>query len=116
MKIEGEAMLVRIFVGEDDQKNGRPLFEVIVEEARRRNMAGATVIRGIMGFGADSRLHSTKILQLSEDLPMVVEIVDKEERIRDFLPFLDEVVEEGLVTLEKVHVVAYRHKESNKSL
>ncbi len=112
MKQESQGILVRIFIGESDRHNGLALYEAIVQEARRRNMAGATVLRGIMGFGASSRLHTAKILRLSEDLPVVVEIVDTEERIEEFMPFLDEVVREGLITMEKVQVIRYRgHKE-----
>ncbi|RMD74276.1 MAG: DUF190 domain-containing protein [Bacteroidetes bacterium] len=112
MKQESQGILVRIFIGESDRHNGLALYEAIVQEARRRNMAGATVLRGIMGFGASSRLHTAKILRLSEDLPVVVEIVDTEERIDEFMPFLDEVVREGLITMEKVQVIRYRgHKE-----
>jgi uncharacterized protein len=109
MKLPSEAELLRIFIGESDKHHHRPLYEVIVEEARKRGMAGATVVKGILGFGADSRMHSAKILRLSEDLPIIIEIVDKPERIAEFLPDLDKMIEEGLVTLEKVRVIAYRH-------
>jgi uncharacterized protein len=109
VQLPSEAQLLRIFIGESDKRHGRPLYEVIVEEARRRGMAGATVLRGPLGFGAHSRLHSAKILRLSEDLPMVIEIVDKPERIEAFLPDLDAMIDEGLVTLEKVRVLVYRH-------
>lgn len=109
MKLPGEAELLRIFVGESDKYGGKPLYQAIVEEARRRGMAGATVFRGDLGFGVHSRLHTAKVLRLSEDLPMVVEIVDKPERIAAFLPDLDKMVEEGLITIEKVRVIAYRH-------
>ncbi len=109
MKLPSEAELVRIFIGEKDSHSGRPLYEVIVGEARKRGMAGATVLRGTLGFGFHSRIHSAKVLRLSEDLPMVVEIVDKPERIDEFLPFLDTLVTEGLITREKVKVIAYRH-------
>lgn len=109
MKLPYESQLLRIFIGESDKAGGRPLYEVIVEEARKRGMAGATVLRGYLGFGANSRIHTAKILRLSEDLPVVIEIIDKEERIEAFLPDLDLLVEEGLVTLEKVKVIAYRH-------
>src|SRR6266481_5351191 len=102
MKLPDQAELLRIFVGESDKHGHRPLYEVIVEEARKRGMAGATVLRGTLGFGAHSRIHSAKILRLSEDLPMVVEIVDTAERIEAFLPDLDEMMDEGLVTVEKV--------------
>lgn len=111
MQLPNEAELLRIFIGESDKWNGRPLYEVIVEEARKRNMAGATVLKGTLGFGADSRIHTAKILRLSEDLPLVVEIVDGPERIAEFLPQLDTMIKEGLVTLEKVRVLAYRHNQ-----
>lgn len=113
MQLPNEAELLRIFIGESDKWNGRPLYEVIVEEARKRNMAGATVVKGTLGFGADSRIHTAKILRLSEDLPLVIEIVDKPERIAEFLPQLDTMIDEGLVTLEKVRVVAYRHSRKS---
>ena len=111
MQLPREAELLRIFIGESDKWNGRPLYEVIVEEARKKNMAGATVLKGTLGFGADSRIHTAKILRLSEDLPLVVEIVDGPERIAEFLPQLDTMIKEGLVTLEKVRVFAYRHSQ-----
>lgn len=114
MKLPFEAELVRIFIGESDKHGSRPLYEVIVEEARRRGMAGATVLRGILGFGADSRIHTAKILRLSEDLPIVVEVVDSAERIAEFLPLLDGMIDEGLITLEKVRVIAYRHSGGEK--
>lgn len=108
MRLEGETKLLRIFIGESDRYGGRPLYEAIVLEARKRGLAGATVFKGFMGYGAHSRIHTAKILQLSEDLPVMVEIVDEEERIRDFLPVLDGMVREGLVTLERVEVIRYR--------
>lgn len=111
MKLPAEAELLRIFVGESDRYEGRPLYEAIVEDARRRGLAGATVLRGTLGFGANSRIHTAKILRLSEDLPMVIEIVDIPERIAAFLPDLDAMIGEGLVTLEKVRVITYRHNE-----
>ncbi len=107
MKIPHEALLLRIFVGENDRVDGRPLYEAIVLEARRRHLAGATVLRGPMGFGRSSRLHTAKILRLSEDLPMVIEIVDAEERIRAFLAAIEPMMTGGLVTLERVEVVRY---------
>lgn len=109
MNLPPEADLLRIFIGESDKHGHRPLYEVIVEEARRRGMAGATVIRGILGFGKNSRIHTAKILRLSEDLPLVVELVDAPERIEAFLPYLEGVVTNGLVTIEKVRVPIYRH-------
>ena len=108
MTLPSEAELLRIFVGENDRHGGRPLYEVIVEEALRRGMAGATVLRGTLGFGAHSRIHTAKVLRLSEDLPMVIEIVDQPERIAAFLPELDALMGEGLVTLERVRLIAYR--------
>jgi PII-like signaling protein len=110
MKLEGEAKLLRIFIGESDRHGGRPLYEAIVLEARKRGLSGASVFKGFMGFGAHSRIHSAKVLQLSEDLPVMVEIVDTEEKIQDFLPVLDRMVREGLVTLEKVEVIRYQSR------
>jgi PII-like signaling protein len=110
MKLPEEGMLLRIFIGESDNYKGKALYEQIVLKAREMNLAGATVTRGIMGFGADSRVHTAKLLRLSEDLPVVIELVDSEENLNKLLPFLDEVVEEGLITLEKVRVIKYRHK------
>ncbi len=108
MKIEGEGKLVRIFIGESDTWQGRPLYDAIVRRAREEGVAGATVLRGIEGFGANSRMHTSRILRLSEDLPVVVEIVDHADRIDRLLPLLDEMVGEGLVTVEPVEVIAYR--------
>lgn len=108
MKLPEKSELLRIFIGESDKFQGRPLYQAIVEEARKRGMAGATVVRGLMGFGASSRLHTVKVLRISEDLPMVVEIVDKTDRIESFLPELERMVPEGLITVEKVRIVAYR--------
>jgi len=108
VKLPEDGMLLRIFVGEADRYKGKPLYEQIVAKARALNLAGATVLRGLMGFGRHSRLHSAKILRLSEDLPIVIEIVDTEEKLKKLLPFLDEVIEEGLVTLEKMRVIKYR--------
>ena len=108
MKIEGEGELLRIFIGESDRWHGQPLSEAIVLRARELGLAGATVLRGLEGFGAHSRIHTSSILRLSQDLPIVVEIVDKHERIEAFLPILDEMVHEGMITVEKVRVIAYR--------
>lgn len=107
MEIPKEAVLLRIFIGEDDRDGDRPLYEAIVLKARERHLAGATVLRGAMGFGHSSRLHTAKILRLSEDLPLVIEIVDSEEKINAFLPDLDSLMTSGLVTLEKVKVLQY---------
>ena len=108
MRIEGDRQLLRIFIGEADTWHGKPLYHAIVENLRKRGMAGATVLRGIEGFGADSRLHTSRILRLSENLPVVIEIVDTEERIAEIIPEIDAMVSEGLVTIEKVHVLIYR--------
>ena len=108
MQIPADALLLRIFVGESDRWEHRPLYEAIVLKARELHLAGATVLRGPMGFGKSSRLHTAKILRLSLDLPLVIEIVDSEEKINAFLPALDSMIGGGLVTLEKVKVVHYR--------
>ena len=109
MKLPEQGVLLRIFIGEQDRcKDGKPLYEAIVLKARELNLAGATVIRGIMGFGADSRLHTSKILRLSEDMPIIIEMVDTKEKLEKIMPFLDDVVEEGLITMEKVKVIKYR--------
>ena len=108
MTIPEEGYLLRIFVGESDKVGHRPLYEVIVLKAREAGLAGATVLRGVMGYGKNSVLHTAKILRLSEDLPMVVEIVDSLEKVEAFLPELDGMITDGLVTLEKVRVVHYR--------
>jgi uncharacterized protein len=110
MQIPRQALLLRIFIGEDDKFGGSPLHEAIVLKARELHLAGATVLRGPMGFGASSRLHTTKILRLSEDLPLVIEIVDSEDKINGFLPTLDGMMTSGLVTLEKVQVLQYGAK------
>ncbi len=110
MKLPQHGKLLRIFIGEADIHKGKPLFETIVFKARELNLAGSTVLRGIMGYGANSRLHSSKVLRLSEDMPLVIEIVDTEEKIGLILPFLEEVVTEGLITLEDIEVFVYRHK------
>lgn len=110
MKIEGQAMLVRVYIGESDQWHGKPLYQAIVERLRELGLAGATVLRGIEGFGANAHIHTTRILRLSEDLPVLIEAVDQEDRIRAVLPELDEMVGDGLITLERIEVVAYRSK------
>lgn len=107
MTLPRDAMLLRVFIGEDAKFNRRPLYEAIVLKAREVHLAGATVLRGPMGFGPSSRLHTSKILRLSEDLPLVIEIVDTEENIKAFLPTLDAMMPSGLVTLEKVQVLQY---------
>jgi len=108
MKIPQDGQLLRIFIGEADKWNGRPLYEEIVNLARKEMLAGATAIKGCLGFGCKSRMHTSKLLRLSSDLPIIIEIVDSEEKIAKFLPHLDELVKEGLVTLEKANVVMYR--------
>ena len=108
MKLPENVQLLRIFIGESDKFNGKPLHEAIVKLARQKGLAGATVLRGLMGFGAHSRMHTAKILRLSEDLPIVIEIVDKPERIQLIMPDLDGMLKEGLITLEDIKVIAYR--------
>lgn len=103
-----QGKLLRIFIGESDRHSGMPLFEWIVREARKQELAGATVLRGLEGFGARSLLHTAKILRLSSDLPIVIEIIDREEKIEAFLPHIDEAISEGLATVEKVEVRFYR--------
>ena len=109
MNLPEQAVLLRIFIGESDKHEGKPLYEQITIKARALNLAGATVTRGVMGYGASSRIHTAKLLDLSLDMPMVVEIVDTEENLDRLMPFLDETVKEGLVTMEKIRVLRYRH-------
>ena len=111
MRLEGEGKLLRLFIGESDRWHGKPLYQAIVERVRREGLAGATVVRGIEGFGADSRLHTSRILRLSEDLPVVIEIVDTPEQIDRVVPILDEMVGEGMLTLERVQIVTYRSSD-----
>ena len=108
MNVPEEGYLLRIFVGESDRHGHRPLYEEIVLKAREAGLAGATVLRGVMGYGRNSILHTAKILRLSEDLPMVIEIVDSLEKVKAFMPLLDEMIKDGLVTLEEVKVVQYK--------
>ena len=108
MKIPADGKLLRIFIGEQDKWHGQPLYETIIHLAKKKGTAGATAIKGFMGFGAKSHMHTAKLLRLSEDLPIVIEIVDSEEKIKKFIPHLDEMVKEGLVTLEKANVIMYR--------
>ena len=108
MRLEGEGKLLRIFIGESDRWQGRPLYQAIVQRLREEGIAGATVIRAIEGYGAKSHLHTARILRLAEDLPLVIEVVDRAENIQRVLPALDEMVTDGLVTLERVEVIAYR--------
>lgn len=110
MDIPQDAVLLRIFIGEADRFQGRPLYEAIVLRARETHLAGATVLRGPMGFGRSSRLHTAKILRLSDDLPLVIEIVDSDDKIQGFLPVLDGMMSSGLVTLEKAKVLRYSHR------
>src|SRR5450755_4740408 len=112
MQIPSEAVLLRIFLGEDDRFAHQPLYEAIVMKAREQQLAGATVLRGPMGFGQSSHLHTAKILRLAENLPVVVEIIDSEEKIRGFLPELDGMMGSGLVTLEKIEVLQYGAKKN----
>ena len=113
MKISEDGQLLRIFIGESDRWHGKPLYEAIILKAREMGIAGATMMRGLMGFGAASRIHTAKILRLSEDLPIVIEIVDSADKIDALVPVIEEMVEEGLITLEKVRVIQYRHKSTS---
>ena len=111
MNTTSDGILLRIFAGDSDLHEGRPLYEAIVNQARQLGLAGATVLKGSMGFGAHSVLHTAKVLELSTDLPIVIEIVDTEEKIRQLLPRVDAMVHEGLITMEAVRIVAYRHRQ-----
>src|SRR6478672_4896353 len=115
MQIPEEAMLLRIFIGESDRWEHGPLYEAIVLKAREKHLAGATVLRGPMGFGATSRIHTAKILRLSTDLPIVIEIVDSQEKIDAFLPELGQMIGGGLVTLEKIQVIHYQSEKVDES-
>ena len=108
MTIPTEGKLLRIFIGEADHSDGKPLYEAIVLEARKRGLAGATVIKGFMGFGAHSRIHTAKLLELSQDLPIIIEIVDAPDKIEAFIPDLEQMVGDGLITLERAEVILYR--------
>jgi len=114
MQLPPEGQLLRIFIGESDKHEGLPLYEWLVMEAKEAGLAGATVLRGLMGFGAASRIHTSKILRLSMDLPIVVEIVDTQEKIGEFLEKIEPVVTEGLVTLEKASIHIYRHQHTGE--
>ncbi len=115
MQLPEDALLLRIYIGESDRWQHQPLYEAIVLKARELHLAGATVLRGPMGFGAASRIHTAKILRLSMDLPLVIEIVDTEEKVKTLLPFLDQMMGGGLVTLEKVKVIHYRDGQQSES-
>jgi len=110
-ELNGEQLLVRIYIGESDRLNGKPLYQTIVEMLRREKISGATVFRGIAGYGARSHLHTANILRLSQDLPVVIEVVDSEDNIQRILPEIEKSVGDGLITLEKVHVIRYGIKE-----
>ena len=112
MALEGNGSLLRIFIGEADRWHGRPLYQALIEELRKRGSAGATVLRGIEGFGAHSRLHTSRILRLSADLPIIVEVVDTDEKIDALVPLIDEMVNDGMVTREKVTILSYRGREN----
>lgn len=111
MELPEESVLLRIFIGEKHQFHHKPLYEAIVLKARETHLGGATVLRGPMGYGKSSRMHTAKILQLSMDLPVIIEIVDSQEKIDAFLPLLDEMMDSGLVTMERAQVIHYRHKQ-----
>jgi len=114
MKIDGPALLARIYIGESDRWEGRPLYEAIVEKLRASGVAGATVLRGIEGYGRAARVHTAHILRLSEDLPILIEVVDREDRLRSVLPAIDAMVDGGLITLEHVEVIAYRSPQPSE--
>jgi len=114
MRGSEEAILLRAFIGEDDKYGGLPLYEAIVLKAREMHLAGATVLRGPIGFGHSNRIHTAKILRLSFDLPIIVEIVDTQQQIDKFLPFLDELMSTGIVTIEKVDVIRYDRSERQR--
>jgi PII-like signaling protein len=114
MQIPQDAVLLRIFIGEDDKHDGLPLYEAIVLKAREMQLAGATVLRGPMGYGHSSRLHTTKILRLSQDLPLVIEIVDTQQKVDAFLPVLDRMMSSGLLTMEKVKVLQYGERPGQR--
>lgn len=109
-KISSIAKRLRIYIGESDRYKGRPLFQALVEKAKELDMAGATVFRGMMGYGANSRIHTAQIVALSSDLPILIEIIDSEEYIQKLLPYLDEMVQEGLVTIDDIEVIKYGNK------
>ena len=113
MRLEGEGKLLRIFLGESDRVEGKPLYELLVLKAKEQGLAGATVLRGVEGFGAASRIHTAKILRLSEDLPIVVEVVDTDEKIKTFMPVVNDLFEwsgsGGMVTLERAEIIRYTH-------
>ena len=115
MELPQNGILLRIFIGETDIYHGKPAFEQILLKAREMHLAGTTVIRGIMGFGANSRIHTAKLLTLSEDLPIIIEIVDTEEKIDSIMSFIDDVVQEGLVTRERVNVIKYVHNKKKNA-
>jgi uncharacterized protein len=110
MELPRESSLLRIIIGESEKFEGRPAYESIVLKARELNMAGATVVRGIMGYGKTSRIHTAKVLEMSGDLPMIIEIVDTEDKLTNFIPVLEKMMKGGLVTLEKAKVIHYRHE------
>jgi len=114
VRLPFNGVLLRILTGEDDRYNGVPVYEQIVLKARELNMAGATVCRGIMGFGANSHLHTTKLLRLSDDLPVVIEIVDTEENINKLLPFINEIMQGGIVTMERMRILRYMNRKENR--
>ena len=114
MEVPRDSMLLRIFIGESDRWNHKPLYEAIVLKAREMHLGGATVLRGPMGFGKSSRMHTAKILRLSMDLPIVIEIVDTDDKVQTLLPFLDEMMGGGLVTLDKIRVIHYREGKENR--
>ncbi|HVB86333.1 MAG TPA: DUF190 domain-containing protein [Candidatus Dormibacteraeota bacterium] len=115
MKLEGKAIMLRIYFGEDDKWNGKPLYLAIVEKCRALDIAGATVLRGVAGYGASTLIHRSHLLSLSHDAPIMVSVVDSEEKIQTLIPFLDEAVDEGLIAKSEVEVIKYVHQEGARS-
>jgi len=115
MELEGQGKIMRIFIGEEDKYNHQPLYHVILKLLKEKGFAGGTVIKGIEGFGANSRIHTSRILSLSDDLPILIEVVDKEERIREIVPQIKEIVSDGLVTIEDCEILLYAHDEKKES-
>ncbi|MGH9716188.1 MAG: DUF190 domain-containing protein [Candidatus Acidiferrales bacterium] len=115
MKLEGKAKMLRVYFGEDDKWNGKPLYRAIVEKCRELDIAGATVLRGIAGYGASTLIHRSHLLSLSHDAPVMVSVVDSEDKIQRLIPFLDEVVDQGLIAISEVEVIKYVHQASARA-
>ncbi|MCE5300059.1 MAG: DUF190 domain-containing protein [Spirochaetia bacterium] len=111
MELPSDSVLLRIFVGEEEKFEGKPVYEAVVMKAREMNMAGATVLRGILGYGKTSRIRSARVIEMSQDLPVVVEIVDTEDRVRNFIPVIERMLKGGMITMEKAQVLHYKHEQ-----